>query len=83
MTSEANKKTYSRNIARRKFIKHYSHLIELTNKDVIHHRDFNPFNNDIDNLSVVGQATHKLIHHRERRKVLLRFLCWHLICKTL
>jgi hypothetical protein len=36
---------------------------EIPNGYVIHHKDFNPLNNTIENLEIMTEAKHKSLHH--------------------
>ena len=51
----------SRQIARAKFKKFYG-LHKLHSSLIVHHKDGNPFNNEIENLDIMTRARHTSYH---------------------
>ena len=62
MATLESKHMYSRSKAREKMKKLFPNL---TRKQVIHHVDQNPLNNDVNNLKVMSCSKHLRLHRRE------------------
>jgi len=59
MTTEKSKKAYSRMKARKLWKQTYS---ELPKDIIVHHKDLNPFNNNIENLGLMDMSKHIAYH---------------------
>ena len=42
-------------------------LTEIPNGCAVHHKDFNPLNNEPDNLKLLTNSDHSKLHHKEKR----------------
>jgi len=65
MTTPENKKAYSRIKARRKLMAHLNVSEPFPANIHVHHKDRNPFNNDLDNLQLMSSSEHISLHSRE------------------
>jgi HNH endonuclease len=55
---------------------------KLLSTELVHHKDENPFNNDVSNLQVVSRSEHKRIHAKIGMRTRLKKV-WHLDPKTI
>lgn len=67
MTTLKNAQNYSRQKARRKFMAEYP-AIRMNSKIHVHHKDGNPFNDDIENLSPMTNRGHMSLHNKGHKR---------------
>ena len=63
MTTQKNRINYSRFKARKKLKTKYP-LLLTSRWNVVHHKDKDPFNNDIDNLEIMSLSDHFSLHNK-------------------
>ena len=63
MTTQQSKRNYSRLKARRVLKDKYP-LLLTSRTNVVHHKDENPFNNDITNLEIMSISDHFSLHNK-------------------